>query len=143
MHSANASATAAEVRPLHEHRGLTRPGVIRYFLKRARGSKAIDEKRWAYDVRTTRYPGAKFAPLHFLSAHLFSADIHTAYKSLNMPIWMSHGARGDFTDYRGKFIVEKKPNWFFSIFNVGALPYFEVETAFNGAFDTFLETQKV
>ena len=60
-----------------------------------------------------------------------------------MPIGMSRGTRGDFTDYRGKFIVEKKPTWFFSIFNAGALPYFEVETAFNGAFDTFLETQKV
>ncbi len=124
-------------------RGLTRPGVIRYFLQRTWGSKAIDETLWAYDVLTTRYPGAKFAPLHFLSAHLFSADIHTVYEALNMPIWMSHGTRGDFTDYRGKFMIEKKPNWFFSIFTAGALPYFEVETEFNMAFDTFLDTQMV
>ena len=124
-------------------RGLTRPGVIRYFLERTWGSKSIDETLWSYDVLTTRCPGAKFAPLHFLSAHLFSADIHTVYEALNMPVWMSHGVRGDFTDFRGKFIIENKPNWCFSIFTAGALPYFEVETLFNAAFDTFLEQLKV
>ena len=121
-------------------RCLTRPGVIRYFLQRTWGSKAIDETLWAYNMLSTRQPGAKFAPLHFLSAHLFSADIHTVYEALTMPVWMSHGVRGDFTDYRGKFIIEKKPNWCFSIFTAGALPYFEVEASFNEAFDNFLQT---
>ena len=124
-------------------RGLTQPGLIRYFLERTWGSKAIDEMLWQYGVLTTKCAGAKFAPLHFLSAHLFSADIHTIYEALDMPVWMSHGTRGDFTDYRGKFIIDKKPNWCFSIFAAGALPYFEVETAFNTAFDTFLKTRMV
>ena len=119
-------------------RALTKPGVIRYFLRRTWGSKKIDETLWAYDVLTTRAPGAEHAPLHFLSAGLFSADIHTVYERLEMPVWMSHGVRGDFTDYRGKVIVEHRPNWQFSVFASGALPYFEVPEDFFNAFDRFL-----
>jgi hypothetical protein len=121
-------------------RGLTRPGVIRYFLERTWGSKAIDEALWRYDVLTTRQPGAEHAPLHFLSAGLFSADMHTVYEALAMPVWMSHGVRGDFTDYRGKALVEGRPNWSFSVFPTGALPYFEVPDEFFAAYDRFLAT---
>lgn len=119
-------------------RALTRPGVIRYFLRRTWGSKEIDEALWCYDVLTTQAPGAQHAPLHFLSAGLFSADIHTVYERLKIPVWMSHGVRGDFTDYRGKVIVEGRPNWQFSVFPTGALPYFEVPQDFCGAYDQFL-----
>jgi pimeloyl-ACP methyl ester carboxylesterase len=119
-------------------RALTKPGVIRYFLHRTWGSKDIDEALWAYDVLTTQATGAEHAPLHFLSANLFSADIHTVYERLEMPVWMSHGVRGDFTDYRGKVIVEARPNWQFSVFPTGALPYFEVPEDFCKAFDRFL-----
>jgi pimeloyl-ACP methyl ester carboxylesterase len=118
-------------------RGLTRPGVIRYFLHRTWGSKEIDETLWRYDVLTTRQPGAEHAPLHFLSAGLFSADIHTLYEQLAMPVWMSHGVRGDFTDYRNKTLVEGRPNWHFSVFPTGALPYFEMPERFFEAYDSF------
>ena len=120
-------------------RGLTRPGVIRYFLRRTWGSKQIDETLWAYDVLTTRAPGAEHAPLYFLSANLFSADIHTVYEKLDMPVWMSHGVRGDFTDYRGKTIVEGRPNWRLSVFPSGALPYFEMPYDFCTAYDQFIQ----
>jgi len=119
-------------------RTLTRPGVIRYFLGRTWGSKEIDEGLWAYDLLTTKATGAEHAPLHFLSANLFSADIHTVYEQLRMPVWMSYGVRGDFTDYRGKVIVQGQPNWQFSVFPTGALPYFEVPVDFRHAFDQFL-----
>ena len=119
-------------------RALTRPGVIRYFLERTWGSKQIDEALWAYDVLTTKASGAQHAPLHFLSANLFSADIHTVYERLEMPVWMSHGVRGDFTDYRGEVIVAGRSNWQFSVFPTGALPYFEVPEDFCNAFDRFL-----
>jgi pimeloyl-ACP methyl ester carboxylesterase len=121
-------------------RALTRPGVIRYFLQRTWGSKQIDESLWAYDTLTTQAVGAEHAPLHFLSANLFSADIHTVYQQLEMPVWMSHGVRGDFTDYRGKVIVEARTNWQFSVFPTGALPYFEVPDEFCSTFDRFLAT---
>lgn len=83
-------------------RGLTRPGVIRFFLEKTWGSRQIDEDLWQYDVAITRSPEAKHAPLYFLSGALFGADIHRVYDQLAMPVWMVHGRRGDFVDYRGK-----------------------------------------
>jgi pimeloyl-ACP methyl ester carboxylesterase len=119
-------------------RGLTKPGVIRYFLERTWGSKNIDEQLWAYDILTTKAAGAVNAPLYFLAMNLFSTDIHTIYERLEMPVWMSHGVRGDFTDYRGKVIVQGRTNWQFSVLPTGALPYFEVPHDFCDAYDRFL-----
>ncbi len=121
-------------------RGLTRPGVIRYFLERTWGSKAIDEALWRYDVLTTREPGAHHAPLHFLSAQLFSADITTLYEQLTPAVWMSHGTRGDFTDYRGAAAFATRPNWRLTVYpDTGALMYFERPAAFNADLDAFLD----
>jgi pimeloyl-ACP methyl ester carboxylesterase len=119
-------------------RGLTRPGVIRYFLQRTWGSKVIDEDLWRYDVLTTRQPGAEHAPLHFLSASMFSADIHDVYEQITQPVWATHGVRGDFTDYRGMAIVQDKPNWQVDVLPTGALPHFEVPERFFALFDGFL-----
>ena len=121
-------------------RGLTRPGVVRYFLQRTWGAKVIDEALWHYCVLTARQAGAEHAPLAFLAAGLFSADIHTVYEQLGQPVWMSHGVRGDFTDYRGKTLVEARPNWQFSVFSTGALPYFELPQRFCAAYADFLAT---
>jgi pimeloyl-ACP methyl ester carboxylesterase len=120
------------------YRGLTHPAVIRYFLQRTWGSKSIDETLWAYDVRTARQPGAHFAPLHFLSGGLFSQDIHQIYESLPQPVWMSHGVRGDFKDFRAKRLVHDHGNWQTTVYQTGALPYFEVPSAFFHDFDAFL-----
>jgi len=119
-------------------RGLTRPAVVRYFLRRTWGAQDIDEALWHYDVLTAQQPGAEHAPLHFLSGGLFSADIHTVYEQLALPVWMSHGVRGDFTDYRGQALVQDRVNWRFSVFPTGALPHFEVPEAFCAACDGFL-----
>lgn len=119
-------------------RGLTRPGVIRYFLEKTWGSKQIDEALWRYDVISTRQPGAEHAPLYFLSGGLFSTDIHTVYERLTQPVWMCHGTRGDFVDYRGKTLVQGRPNWRIQVFETGALPHFEVPQAFHAAYDAFL-----
>jgi pimeloyl-ACP methyl ester carboxylesterase len=121
-------------------RGLTRPGVIRFFLEKTFGSKTIDEPMWRYAVLTARQPGAEHAPLQFLCARLFSGDIHDRYESLRLPVWMSHGVRGDFTDYRGKRLVEGRSNWRFTVFPSGALPFFEDGEAFFAAFDAFLDS---
>jgi len=117
-------------------KGLTRPGVIRYFLNKTWGSSAIDETMYEYAVWTTRQPGAEHAPLSFLSAQMFSADITTVYDRLHLPIWMSHGVRGDFVDYRGKQRFTSRGNWRFTVFDSGALPYFEHPQAFG---ETMLE----
>jgi pimeloyl-ACP methyl ester carboxylesterase len=119
-------------------RALTRPRVIHYFLRRTWGGPDIDLPMARYAELTARVPGAEHAPLAFLSAQLFSNDINTLYEQLSMPVWMSHGVRGDFTDYRGKDSVEGRPNWRITVFRTGALPYFEVPEAFNAALGAFL-----
>lgn len=122
------------------YRGLTRPAVIRYFLRRAWGSRDIDEGLLAYDTLTARLPGSEFAPLYFLSGGLFSADILSVYESLAQPVWLSHGVRGDFTDYRGRRWLERRPNWRFSVYPTGALPYFELPDRFMADYDAFIES---
>lgn len=119
-------------------RGLTRPGVIRYFLRRTWGSDTIDEALWAYDVQVTRAPGAAHAPLHFLSGGLFSADIHAVYDAVVQPVWVAHGDRGDFTDYRGLAPFGAKPNWRVTPLQSGALPQFEAGSGYLAAFDSWL-----
>jgi len=120
-------------------RGLTRPGVIRYFLRRTWGADAIDEGLYEYSVITTRQPGAEYAPLCFLGGGLFSADIHAVYDRLELPVWVSHGVRGDFTNYRRKSVFAQRPNWSFSVFQTGALPHFEVGERFVAEYDAFLQ----
>ena len=122
---------------------LTRPAVIRYFLERTWGGKNIDEASWAYAVKTARQPNARFAPFHFLSGGLFSTDITQVYASLNQPVWLSHGTRGDFTDYAGKSMIRAIDHWPVTVFDTGALPYFEVPGRFFAAFNTFLAGARV
>lgn len=120
------------------YRQLTRPAVIRYFLERTWGSKKIDEELWRADIVMSRYPGAHFAPLYFLSALLFSADIHNVYDSIRMPVWVSHGQRGDFVDYRQLPAFAERNEWSVTVFNTGALVYFEELGAFADEYDRFL-----
>ena len=119
------------------YRTLTRPAVIRYFLARTWGSDAIDEALWRYDLLTTRQPGARFAPLYFVSAQMFSADINTLYETLSGPVWVSMATRGDFTDYQGRTTVEARSNWQFHAIEGGALPYFEDLSSFTRRLDPF------
>jgi pimeloyl-ACP methyl ester carboxylesterase len=109
---------------------LTRRGVIRYFLRRTWGSKNIDEGLLDYDYLTTRAPGAEHAPLYFLSGFLFSGDSGTLYRQLTHPIWVVHGVRGDFVDYRGLGQVAGRPNWTVEVLSTGALPHFEMPAEF-------------
>jgi pimeloyl-ACP methyl ester carboxylesterase len=117
---------------------LTRPAVIRYFLERSWGSKNIDEASWAYAVKTAHQPGARFAPFHFLSGGLFSTDIQQVYANLTRPVWLAHGTRGDFTDYKGKPMIRALDHWPVTVFDTGALPYFEEPQEFFAAFNGFL-----
>lgn len=118
-------------------RNLTRPGVIRYFLKRTFGAPSVDEALWAYAVATTRQPGARHAPLHFVSAALFSGDINTLFEAVDCPVWVSMATRGDFTDYQGRSTLVDHPNWQFHAAEGGALPYFEDLDAFTAQLDPF------
>ena len=118
---------------------LTRPGVIRFCLEKTWGSRVIDEDLWRYCVHTARQPGAHHAPLHFLAGNLFSRDVHPLYEALAIPVWMCHGLRGDFTDYRGKTLVEGRDNWEFTAFPTGALPFFEIPDLFFATWQSILD----
>ncbi len=120
-------------------RQLTRPGVIRYFLRRTWGRREIDEALWAYACLTTRQPGAEHAPLSFLSAGLFAADIHRVYGRLGVPVLVVHGTRGDFTDYRALPTVAAGRGWRVHVMrDAGALPYFERPDEFMAVYRGFL-----
>jgi pimeloyl-ACP methyl ester carboxylesterase len=118
--------------------GLTRPAVVRYFLRRTWGGPGIDPVMADYAILTAQQPGARHAPLHFLSAGLFSADIHNVYDALAQPVWVSHGVRGDFTDYRALERWRQRPNWRITVYPTGALPYFERAADFNAELAHFL-----
>lgn len=118
---------------------LTSRRGVRFFLEKTWGGRSIDEGLLEYDLITTRDPDAHHAVYFFVSGYLFSADITRVYKSLPMPVWMSHGVRGDFTDYRHKAAYAGKPNWSFDVFQTGALPHFELPDEFFARYDDFLE----
>jgi pimeloyl-ACP methyl ester carboxylesterase len=121
---------------------LTHPKSIRYFLGRTWGSKHIDENLWRYDILTAKQPGAEHAPLRFLSGFLFSADIHAIYEKLDLPVWMSHGVRGDFTDYENQHLLAKLAHWDITPFDTGALPYFERTEEFCARYSKFMDEPK-
>jgi len=117
---------------------LVKPRIIRYFLEKTWGAKDIDESLFDYDVLTTRVEGAQHAPLRFVSGYLFSLDISRIYESLKLPVWMGHGVRGDFVDYRGANTMKHLSNWDIVSFQTGALPHFEVPSEFLGSYEQFL-----
>jgi len=113
---------------------------IRFFLRKTWGSPHIDEGLAHYDELTAHQDGAWYAPYWFVAGFLFSGDISRVYQSLSMPVFMAHGVRGDFTDYRLKSTVEAKSNWTVQVFQTGALPHFEVLDAFTRHYDDFLQS---
>ena len=117
---------------------LTRPQVIHFFLRKTWGGPTIDQQMFEEAVATARVSGAEHAPLSFLSGALFSRDIFSIYESLSLPVWMCHGVRGDFTDYRQKAMLERRPNWQMKVFPTGALPHFECLREFCTALDQHL-----
>jgi pimeloyl-ACP methyl ester carboxylesterase len=121
---------------------LTSRRSVRFFLEKTWGAKNIDEGLLEYDLLTTRDPGAHHAVYYFVSGYLFSADITRVYESLSMPVWMSHGVRGDFTDYRHAAAFQVRTNWSFDVFQTGALPHFEVPEQFFARYDAFLRQRE-
>lgn len=111
---------------------------IRFFLRKTWGRKEIDEQMFETSCRMGRQPGAHWAPFHFLSGYLFSANIPVAFKALRHPVWLSHGVRGDFTDFSKAEDYADKPNWRITELDTGALPYFEVPEAFIDGWKQFM-----
>jgi pimeloyl-ACP methyl ester carboxylesterase len=118
---------------------LTSRSSIKFFLKKTFGSPTFDQGMWDYAYLTTHQPGARHAPYDFVAGYLFSKDALRLYESLSHPVWMAHGVRGDFVDFRHKNRVEGRANWSFEVFPSGAFPHFEMLGAVTGAYDSFLK----
>ncbi len=124
-------------RPLFD--ALTSRVSIRFFLQKTFGSKRIDEGLFEYAYAAAHQADAEHAPFSFLSGFLFSKDSLTLFKELAMPVWMSHGVRGDFVDYRRKTEVEGRPNWTIRVFETGAMPQFERLEEVVASYDAFID----
>jgi pimeloyl-ACP methyl ester carboxylesterase len=120
------------------YRALVSPRSIRYFLRRTWGSDEIDEGLAAYDDLTTHQPGAEHAPYAFLCGKLFSRDIRDVYERLELPVWLAHGTRGDFSDFSEAGWARERNNWRVEAFDSGALPHFEHTADFVARYDDFL-----
>ena len=119
---------------------LTSRRSVRYFLRRTFGSPQVDEALIEAAWQAARHPGAHHAPLCFLSGFMFSRDTSRLYEALSMPVFMAHGVRGDFTDYRLKTQLALGPNWHFTVLQTGAIPWFEDLPGFLAAYSRFLAT---
>lgn len=122
---------------------LTSPKSIRYFLKRTWGSDNWDRGLADYDDLAAHQPGARYAPLAFLSGRLFSMDIRTVYETLRMPVWLAHGTKGDFKDFSGTGWLRDRSNWSVKAYPTGALAHFEVPGEFLADYHAFLRAAEV
>ncbi len=111
---------------------------IRFFLRKTFGRKEIDEEMFEHACRLSRTPNAHRAPLHFIAGYLFSADIQSVFRRLRLPVWLCHGVRGDFVDFSRTEGITDQPNWRTTVFQTGAMPYFENLDHFVQAYDDFL-----
>lgn len=118
------------------YRALVSRGSIRYFMRKTFGRRDIPEDMAEYNYLVARQPGAENAPYAFLSGSLFSKDIRLVYESLDLPVWVPFGTRGDFGDCRGADWARDR--WRIETFNTGALVHFEELDAFLSRFDRFI-----
>jgi hypothetical protein len=119
--------------------GLASRASIRFFLKRTYGSDDIHEDMFEYDYATAHQPGARFAPLAFLSGRLFSADARDLFRKIELPVWVPHATRGDFKDFSGGDWARERPNWKLHPMPTGALVHFERTGDFLARYRLFLE----
>ena len=118
---------------------LTSRAGVGYFMRKAFGRADVDPELIDYAWRTSHQPGAHFAPLRFVAGYLFSRDAFAVYESLALPVWVAHGRRGDFTDYRLLRRLAGRANWMVDVFDTGALPQFEVPDEFDRRYRRFLD----
>jgi pimeloyl-ACP methyl ester carboxylesterase len=92
-----------------------------------------------YAWRSAHQPGAAHAALAFASGKLFSPDIRDVYEALDLPVWLAHGTRGSFSDFREAGWTMTRPNWELTAFETGAFPHFQAPEAFMPRLDRFLD----
>jgi len=115
----------------------TRPS-IRYFLSRSFTGKP-DAALVEYDVATTHRPGARYAPLFFVSGRLFTRDIlQTVYEKLHLPVLVVYDKDGFVSFDALPQLLAERPNWLSTrIVPTKGLPHFERLDETTAALDRF------
>ncbi|MPY65183.1 alpha/beta fold hydrolase [Deinococcus sp. SDU3-2] len=114
----------------------TRPS-IEYFLSRSfRGP--VNEGLVAYSLETTRQPGAKNAPLYFISGVLFTPDAYRdLYSKLGVPVTVLYDQDG-FVSFERLPLFDAQPNvTAVRIEGTDGLPHFEKLPEVRAALDAF------
>lgn len=111
---------------------------IRYFLRKSFVGQP-DPGLVAYGYATSHQPGARFAPLSFISGRLFTENVRsTVYERLTQPVLVLHDedAYSSFDALPG--VLERHPNWRAErIAPTRGLPHFEELARTTAAMDRF------
>ncbi len=119
------------------------PFSIRYFLKQSFQGKP-DKGLMDYDYLTAHQPGAKNAPLYFISGKLFSPEIYDdVYTKLTLPVQVLYD-RDPFVRFdKLTEITAQHPNWHATrITPTKGLPQFDRMDDTERALDSFWESVK-
>jgi pimeloyl-ACP methyl ester carboxylesterase len=103
---------------------VSRPS-IKYYLKKSFAGP-VDPQLAKYDFLTAHQPGARYAPLYFLSMHLFTEGIRAVYDSLRVPVLVIAN-EDDYVKFDAlpEFAADH-PDWRVTqISNAKSLPHFE------------------
>ncbi len=119
---------------------LVQPSVIRWFMQRVWGSRAIEEMLLNHDVEVARHTGARFGPAAFLSGALFTRGVADLYTRVSRPVWLAHGVRGVFSDFGGLGRLQTAAPWTLDVFGAGAMPHFEAARLFTRRYEAFLRS---
>jgi pimeloyl-ACP methyl ester carboxylesterase len=122
--------------PLFE--ALTSAPVVRYALKRDFGTSNIDNGLVSQSVSEAKAEGARFAAFAYLSGNLTNPASKVLYESLENPIWVTHGTRGNASKFRHNPTLEKRSNWRLTAFGSGPMPHFQNTPTFVRVLSHFL-----
>jgi pimeloyl-ACP methyl ester carboxylesterase len=101
---------------------LTTRAAIRHSLRKS-FVRGPDEGLVHYAYLTSHQPGARFAPLHYLSGHLFTDAVGEFYGALSMPVLVVEDE--DNPDELPGFVMQR-PNWrVASVPGAMSMPHFE------------------
>ena len=104
---------------------LTTRAGIRHTLKKS-FVRGPDEGLVHYAYQTAHQPGARFAPLHYLSGHLFTPRVREFYAALDRPVLAVANEDDDLSLELLPEFAAHRPNWRMEIVpNAKSMPHFE------------------
>lgn len=120
--------------PLYD--ALTTRASIRYFLQQSFNG-TVPESFITYDYQASHRPGARFAPLHFISGKLFTRGMAHLYQQLKVPTAVLYD-RDSFVEFDLLPRFANLPGWrLIRIPNTAGLPHWEAPQATAEALQMF------